>query len=182
MKSNLFIALLLVFLSACGEEQNSTTGHQTSKAQASKTETQKCKYGKPVAIFSESLEQVEKQSFELNGQKGLETVQFTNGKYLELYQSGCNDIRQEYRFTLKGNYKGKDDQFWFDESMRQLAFIAQLDERYAQIGFWISELDRNAEQITLGQFVEAQANTFVMLDKLVEAESALIIIVFEGRS
>jgi len=184
MRYSLLIFLNLVFFLSCNNDKNtSSTNQQTSeKISTNKQSSTKCKYGQPVAVFSESLAQIEEQSFEVNGQKGVEIVKFKDGKYLELYQSGCNDIRQEYRFTIKGNHKDKDAQFWFDEAVRQLTYVVQLDERYTQMGLWIGELNRIAERLELGQFTEAQANTFIMLDKIVETESAMVIIVFEGRS
>ena len=59
-----------------------------------------CAQGRPVAIFSDSLEAVARHQFEIKDKIGMEQVAFKNGVALEVYQSGCDLVRQEFRFQL----------------------------------------------------------------------------------
>ncbi|MFT5166821.1 MAG: hypothetical protein ACI8P3_002053 [Saprospiraceae bacterium] len=178
----LLYSLFLVSYFACNSEGNQTSANgQQEKSTLTTPATVDCKYGQPVAIFSEELPQITKQSFELIGQKGIETVTFTDGNILELYQSGCNEVRQEYRFFLTGNYKEKADSFWFEQAIARLTFVGQLDDRYAVIGMWVGAIEQLIDKMTIGQFTEAEPDTFIMVDKIEEEESAIIIIVLERR-
>ncbi len=187
MKSYLTIISLLFFF-ACGNEGDSTQtseldkdGKQEQTKKETKAPKSDCKYGAPVAIFSEKLEQVKSQAFESTGQKGVETVEFADGKLLELFQSGCNEIRQEYRFTIKGEFKDKPDDFWFKEAIDHLTYIGQIDERYAVIGMWVGALDHMQEDMKIGEFSEAEQSTFIMVDKIVESGASMVIVVLERR-
>lgn len=183
MRLVLSIFSLLIFLS-CGDDSNSNQSKEQSASKEEKSSQQevKCKYGQPVAIFSEKLAKIKKQSFEVNGQKGVETVEFEDGKYLELFQSGCNEIRQEYRFTIQGEHQDKPDAFWFAEAINHMSYIGQLDERYAVIGIWVGALERLSPEMTIGQFSEAEPSTFIMVDKIVESGSSLLLVVLEART
>ena len=179
----LIVLSFLISILACGNETSDQMSKAPRKVEDATTPVQTdCKYGAPVAIFSEKIDQIKKQSFELIGQKGIETVEFTDGNVLELYQSGCNEIHQEYRFFLKGNYADKEDAFWFDKAIERLTFVGQMDERYAVMGMWVGAVEAMREQMTIGQFSEAELNTFIMVDKLVEEESAIVILVLERRA
>ncbi len=164
-----FFVFTIIFLSACEQE-------------TPKQDTSKCKYGQPVAIFSKSHDQITKQSFEVMGQKGVEIIEFANGNTLELYQSGCNDIRQEFRFHLNGDFREKEDSFWFNKAIEQLSYVGQLEDKYAIFGMWVGAIQSMNKQMKIGQFSEAELNTFIMVDKFMEEQSSMVIIVLERRN
>jgi hypothetical protein len=181
MKYFFYSAFLLLFYCCGSDPSNNSNSEQTKPIEETISANEDCKYGKPVAIFSEELPQIQKQSFELIGQKGIETVTFTDGNVLELYQSGCNEVRQEYRFFLNGNYKDKEDSFWFEKAIERLTIVGRLDDRYAVIGMWVGAIEQLIDKMTIGQFAEVEPNTFIMVDKIVEEDSAIVIIVLERR-
>lgn len=171
------ILSFFLFFVCCNDSEPSSTDQEKKEIST----TSKCKYGEPVAIFAKSLEKIKRQSFESKGQRGVETVEFSDGRLLELFQSGCNEIRQEYRFTIAGNFRDEEDSFWFKEAVSQMTFLAQLDEQYVTYGLYAGAITQLVDQMRIGQFIEAEANTFIMVDKIVESETSLVIIVFERR-
>lgn len=182
MKNISLLFCILFFLACNGTEQSTPTDNKNVTKENNSPPKGKCKYSTPVAIFSDAHEEIVKHSFELkSGQQGTEIVEFKDGNILELYQSGCNEIRQEYRFAIRGNFKGKKDGFWFQEAINRLSYVGQLDEKYAAIGMWVGALEQMSEKMTIGQFTEAEPNTFIMVDRLAETESSLVIIVLERR-
>lgn len=66
--------------------------------------SQECKYKPPTAIF-ENIEGFTAHSFEVKGQEAVEKVTVPEMNLsIELYQSGCNTLQQEYRMLLNGTY------------------------------------------------------------------------------
>ena len=65
-----------------------------------------CETGQPVPIFDTRYPAVVEQAFEVAGQNSLETVRIDTwqGVDLELRQSGCEAVTQEYTFTLPADH------------------------------------------------------------------------------
>lgn len=63
--------------------------------------TPTCASGQPVAVFDFPSELITAQHFEVNGQESLETVTFSApAMQVELRQSGCETVVQDYTFTV----------------------------------------------------------------------------------
>lgn len=63
-----------------------------------------CQYKPPTAIF-ENIEGFTNHSFELRGQDAVEKISVPEMNLsIELYQSGCDVLQQEYRMLLNGTY------------------------------------------------------------------------------
>jgi hypothetical protein len=84
-----FICLLFMLIIGCG---------------GSGSGSGECKYKPPTAIF-ENVQGFTDHSFEVKGQDAVEKVNVPGMKLsIELYQSGCNAMQQEYRLLLDGTY------------------------------------------------------------------------------
>ncbi|RMF27853.1 MAG: hypothetical protein D6765_06900 [Bacteroidetes bacterium] len=59
-----------------------------------------CPAGVPQPVFSPRLEALRSHEFRLASQQAIEIVETQAGWTLELTQSGCEKVRQEYFFTL----------------------------------------------------------------------------------
>jgi hypothetical protein len=82
------ICLLFLLLISCG-------GAETSQG---------CKYKPPTAIFK-NIEGFTKHSFEVREQEAVEKISVPGMNLsIELYQSGCDVLQQEYRILLDGTY------------------------------------------------------------------------------
>ena len=68
--------------------------------QSDSSKTGKCKYGKPTAIFADTMPTVAKHLFQIKDGVGIEMVVFSNKLLLEIEQSGCNDIHQQFSFIM----------------------------------------------------------------------------------
>lgn len=140
-----------------------------------------CKYKAPTAIF-EGIDSFQNHSFEINGQEALEKVSLPRYKMdIELYQSGCDFLKQEYRFLLYEPYPANTPP---EICAHQIAGIFLLLARDAPIQLgtmrqWAQAIKNAAadfkynESIPLvGTDIEAQ------IDKVHQPESAILSIVF----
>ena len=157
-------ALLLLFSCGGGEQK------------------EKCKYGAPVPIFSEGIKRVLSHDFQRNGQKAVESLSFADSTSLEIFQSGCNEIRQEFRFSLKMINTLLPDSLWFDKATERMLFLGALDQRYMSLGMTGELIRQEKAQMQLGQFQQVDFDTYLMVDRIVEPNNTLLIIVMEKRS
>lgn len=135
-----------------------------------------CQYKKPVAAFNESLSEVNSHTFKMEGTTGVEQVLFNNGVSLELFQSGCNEIRQEFRFTIPGTFEIDDPQFWVDQAAQQFDYLGELSDAHAGMLMWAGEIRKNAPRLELGQALEIQPTYFIKIDRIRSTDKALIIV------
>lgn len=128
--------------------------------------SQECPLGQPTPIFSDSLNQVQAHQFELNGQSSLETVSFTNGVVLELAQSGCEEISQEFQFKLKEIENKGNTLSWVNAGVQQFRFMSGLDEKYAPFFQWATSIDDQKEKFALNTPMELAPGFFVTFNKV----------------
>lgn len=83
-QTGLLAVVLILLTVSCGDSANDAG----------------CKLGDPVAIFSKEMPTVVDHDFNLNGDRGLETVNFDDGLVLELDQSGCESVTQVFQFSV----------------------------------------------------------------------------------
>lgn len=162
------IGILSLFILIC-----SCNGGSDSK-------TEKCKFGAPVAIFSKDLEKITAHQFSVKGQKGIETVSFENGTKLELIQTGCNELRQNFSFSLDKELEG-DEAFWIDQAEQQFRYLALLSNKYASYALWANIFDQGAHLIKLGETFEPEGNIFITLDHISSPDQNLLIITLEQK-
>lgn len=176
MKQITFLLILTVLFSYC-DSNNSATKNESVSQPDSKVA---CKYGQPVAVFSDSLTSILSHKFELNGQKAVEEVKFENGVFLELYQSGCNEIIQEFRFILNEPFEEQPKEFWFKKAAYQFSYLSTLDERYiVSYNMWSQILSRMHEFTSLGEKFEVEQSTFFSVNTMKEGDQTMLIVIFE---
>lgn len=168
-----FILIICTIIFSCDNETTSSDEKQTSSAE-------KCKYGSPTPIFSKDLEKVLEQSFTVNGQKGIEKVQFENGLELELLQSGCNDLFQSFQFALSKDLNG-DEAFWIQQAAAQFHYLSTLSEKHFSFNLWSDVISKGAELITLGEAFEPEPNTFIKIDKIPSGDKTILVVTFEAK-
>jgi hypothetical protein len=120
----------------------------------------------PSAIFSPDLAGVESQDFIQTGKDGLEVVSFSNGVFLEVYQSGCDSLRQEFRFRLPSPPPADAPGAWLAETQNQFRFFGSLGPEYAPFSQWADALSGFEEDFRLGQPMEAAGGFWVQIDKI----------------
>lgn len=143
-----------------------------------------CKQGKtgsdcpttPSAIFSGGLEGVENQDFIQTGKDGLEVVTFSNGVFLEVHQSGCDSLRQEFRFRLPSPPAGDAPEAWLAEAQNQFRFLGALGPDFAPFSQWADALSGFEEDFRLGQPMEVEEGFWMKVDKVQSFDGPTLVV------
>ena len=113
----------------------------------------------------------------LNGTDALEVVSFNNGLFLEIYQSGCDSLRQEFRFHLF-EAPGEDTAAaWFSEARQQFRFLSSLGPQYAPFSEWADALDLGETDMRLAQPVEIQTGFWAKIDRIDSFDGPTLIVI-----
>ena len=143
--------------------------------------TKPCKYKAPTAIFA-GIDSFQNHRFEVNGQEALEKISLPRYRMdLELYQSGCDFLKQEYRFILYETYPANTPA---SICAHQIAGIFLLLSRDAplQLGMlraWAQAIKYAADDFEYNQAVPlAGTDVKAQIDKVHQPESAILTIVF----
>lgn len=137
-----------------------------------------CPYGAPQAIFPDTLEAVTFQSFKLGEGKAIEEVTFQGGKKLELIQSGCTTIRQEFRFPLdpRGAIP-QIDEHWIKHAASEMNYLSRLSPAHQSLGAWAEIIAGYAGEIHLRESVEVEPGNSFMIDAIQSREAPMVIVV-----
>ena len=135
---------------------------------------EKCKYGTPTPIFSKEISAVTAHNFEAKEQESAEQVTFENGLQLQLQQSGCNDIKQEFQFTI--DRPGEGEPNWFLLVSEQFLYLSSLSGNTESLGMWASVISSNASLFKLGLPVEVEKGFFVKIDKIESGKNTILIV------
>jgi hypothetical protein len=171
----LTISLLAMQMSAC---------QQASPKTETETQSTDCRYGKPGAIFSSELEGVATHQFEAKGQDGREAITFSNGQRLEIYQSGCNNIRQEFRFPLPVEEpQSIPDSIWLKEAVGAFFFMASMGPQYQPLSEWGRSLDmQDHAEFRLGKPHQVEPGFYATVDRIPGVDSTTLLVVLEQSS
>ena len=151
-----YLLFLLIIIFSCG------------------TEAEQCKYSTPTAIFSKEISTVVDHNFIADGQSATESAVFENGLQLELEQSGCNDIKQVFQFTI--DRPGEGEPNWFLIVAEQFNYLSSLSEQTMSLGMWASVISSNASLFKLGLPIEVEKGFFVKIDKIDSGKNAILIV------
>ncbi len=141
------------------------------------TSEQKCRY-KPEPIFSQGLPHVVQYNFEKQGRFSHESLLLDTGVLLEIDQDICNSTRQEYHFTVQGDYTKYPDSLWLKEAVRQLVFLSTFSPKQAPLKAWADVLEERRSEMRLGQDLEVQPKVFARVDRIISPEKSTLLLVF----
>ncbi|MFM2268588.1 MAG: hypothetical protein RL757_2029 [Bacteroidota bacterium] len=137
-----------------------------------KNDAKKCRFGKPTPIFKADLAGVLKHQFAEQGENGaLETVEFQNQTTLTLLQSGCDELRQVFVFTKRGNFDKFDDTAWKNAAIEEFDALSKIVPSFSD---WTNALKSVSGELKLGQVFEIQPNIHVKIDKIKSAGMAAV--------
>ena len=140
----------------------------------------KCKF-KPEPIFAKELPHVVQYNFEKEGSQSLESVMLDRGILLEVGQEVCGDTRQEFRFTVKGDFAAQPDSFWMKEAARQFVFLSSLSPKQAGLKDWGDIIELRRTDMHLGQEREVQQGVFIRIDRVLNPDEATLAVVFSQK-
>ena len=156
LAKSFFLALIIL---ACSSGENNSSGED-------------CKYGSPTPIFSDTLRGVKSHQFSLEKNNSEEEIKIDNDIDLTIYQSGCNSIRQDFHFTLKGDYSDKELEFWILESVNQFNSLAQLHPNYQVYQLWGQAILENGQDLKKGESRELDKGFYFKMDWIASESSA----------
>ena len=137
-----------------------------------------CKFGKPEAIFSQELGQVNTHSFSIEGEAGIEKMDLENGSQLEIIQTGCNSIHQEMLFSLPIS---ADSIPLVELASNELANLGGFSERYMIFNTWASTIEQYADEFSPGKEVELEPGKFASIDKIKSSDGVLLRVILSMR-
>lgn len=140
-----------------------------------KTET-KCKY-KPEPIFGPELPHITQYNFEKEGNQSLESLLLDTGTLVEVGQDVCNHTRQEFRFTVQGDFRQYPDSMWLKEAVRQMVFLSSFSPAQAPLRSWADVLEEARPQMRLGEEAEIQPGISVRVDRVVSPDQSALLLV-----
>ncbi|MEZ4951230.1 MAG: hypothetical protein R2769_13625 [Saprospiraceae bacterium] len=134
-----------------------------------------CKYGSPVAMFSDSIPGVVQHTFSVDGQDGTESVQLERGLKIEVLQSGCDKIRQEFRFNIQESLP--DTTNWIETSGNLFISISGLDPNLAPLANWGTAIQQFASELKLGESKQVGEGFYIKIDRIKQGQNNLLIAV-----
>jgi len=153
----LLVPLLFLFLFSCNNAAD-----------------KKCKYGTPTPVFSKEISAVLDHSFEAKDQVSTEQATFENGMHLQLQQSGCNDIKQVFQFTIERPGEGEPN--WFLLVADQFLYLSGISDQTVSLGMWASVISSNASLFKFGLPIEVEKGFFVKIDKIDSGKNAILLV------
>lgn len=161
---NILLFFSLVLLSSCGDS------------------SPKCAYGSPTPIFSKDLEKVSTHHFTVNGQDASETIEFSNGLFLEILQGGCNSVRQEFRFLIPGESKEDVPAYWVAMAIDLFHLLGDISEKYLVYHQYGKALEEKGNNIKLGESFELGEGFGIKVDRIAGTnQNILIVELSQGR-
>jgi hypothetical protein len=140
-------------------------------------DTQKCPY-KPAAILEAGLPHLQRYHFEKNGQTSSEKAQLDYGVTLEIAQEICQNTRQEYRFTVQGDYASFPDSLWVREASSQLQRLSLLSPKQQALSAWAQAIHDRRPDFRLGEVLEVAPGIGIRIDRVLSPEQATLQVVF----
>jgi hypothetical protein len=143
---------------------------------ACKTDNGKCKFGDPVAIFSDTMQAVKNHHFEIKDKTGIEYVVLKNGLLLEIEQSGCNTINQQFTFEIMGDFSKQNDDFWKTLAAKNFQLLSNASVKLQPFIAWSEAIESVKSKLKLAEAIEIQNKMHVRLDKIVSADRAMLVV------
>lgn len=135
-----------------------------------------CKYGQPTAIFNANQPGIQQHRFKTDGNEATEQVTFSDGLEMTLLQSGCNEIRQEFQFNLKGNFQTQATDFWINQAVQLLKRLGGLGHHYSGFNQWAQLIETQAPMIKLAENTALQPGYYVHIDRILSADNATLVL------
>jgi len=144
-------------------------------------ESDQCKYSTPVAIF-QGIDKIENHTFEATGNNAVEHIFVPSmGMDVELYQSGCNELEQEFRFHI---HEALPLNIPPQECAMLTAVIfdklSGLSPNLIPLAQWAGAIKENAEAFKYNEKIRLKGTPMqVQLDKVHQSNSTMLTVIFK---
>ncbi|MEM6726106.1 MAG: hypothetical protein AAF598_18835 [Bacteroidota bacterium] len=133
-----------------------------------------CKFDPPVALFTEAHPEVKSQSFEIEGMRAVESVEFVKPIQLELLQDGCETTEQDFRFTID-NVPDQPDEYWIVQTISCFRYMVSASDKLGPTGQQlINALQAAAPDLKLGQRLPLAPGFFIRVDKVDSGDKCIL--------
>jgi hypothetical protein len=136
----------------------------------------KCRAGLPVAIFSDSIKGVKKHTFKQEGQTGIEVIMLNDNSIIEIFQTGCNEIKQQYTHTRKVNLMAAPDSFFVNAAIKEFSGYAKLDPQLATFGEFANAIQNIKTTIKIAEPANLGEGFYVTVDRILSPEKTSLIL------
>ena len=143
--------------------------------------TAPCKYGAPTAIFNDSMQGVKKHFFQVKDGTGVEMVALKDHYLLEIEQSGCDEIQQQFSFVMHGKFMDAPDSFWVQLAVKQFRDMAKMSPKLQPFNAWADAIEATKTQLKLSEPTEIQPKYLCRIDKVVSPEQATLVILLSEK-
>lgn len=127
-------------------------------------EMTECLFANPEALFGEDLGGVNSHHFVFDGVKSKEELSFNDGVSLVVVQSGCEHIKQEFRFSIPDKPLSRDPDRWISMAAAQFRRIASFGPEYLVFQEWAEAISQRVDELSTGQTAELQPGFFVKIE------------------
>lgn len=142
---------------------------------------QDCPAGMPVPIASDTMAAVVQHHFERRGQESFERIALSDGTSLELYQSGCRRIRQEFRFYLPAATTPPPRETLAAMAARRFRKMAGLSPAWVPFGQWADALEDFAPYLQHPTPLALSGGISLRVDAIESGPQWWLIVVMEQR-
>ncbi len=149
--------------------------------------TKTCKVGAPQAIFKNGMPTVKKTYFEVKHEAsgenvGIEMVAFDNKLLLEIEQSGCTDILQQFTFIMFGKFpEQSDDEIWKTLAIRHFRDLAKIAPELTAFNGWADAIESVKKDMKLAEVTKVGEGFNVRIDKILSADKATLVVRFSQK-
>ena len=91
---------------------------------------------------------------------------------MQILQSGCNSIKQEFQFKYQGNFQDRNLQQWTEEALKQFIRLSQLHPDYMVFQLWGQAIATKAEEIKRAERIELESGFYFKLDWIAGSNDA----------
>lgn len=141
-----------------------------------------CLYAVPEAIFPEGTNAISDHHFSYDGAAGKEDLSFDeDGVRLHIIQSGCDHLKQEFRFQLPGaRIPGTPGQV-IALAVRQFERIAGLGPEFLVFEEWAEAIEAQSDEIGTGEPTALQPGFYVKVETEGTQKDAILVITLSDR-
>ncbi len=140
-----------------------------------------CPAGTPTPIASDTMAAVAEHHFERHGQESVEELTLVGGERFELYQSGCDLIRQEFRFLAPAPAGEVFDQDLFREAAKRFRKMSGLSPVWAPFAQWADAIEAIAAEGRPGVPIELPGHIRLRVEDYRMGTEWWLVVVLEQR-
>ena len=165
IKKSGFWILCLCTLLSCGTDKENNGKNKD------------CKYGKPEAIFSSEVKGISQHQFKRNGYNSQESFILNDTLSVEVYQSGCNELIQEFRQYRPSNSKSNA----VVSCVELLRSFVELSPDYMSFTDWANVIEQVAPDIQINVPIEVSEQHRILISSIPSGQQRIISLSLVGK-